>query len=521
MSKDTFFEGHETWRGLWPGRPLVLIVLIAAIAPAVGCSPNGFSSPQSPHQMTREITVGNLVVTVIEQGSLESSDNTEILCKVRGKNTVTWVIESGTEVEKGDELLHLDTLFIEEQIAERSKYAFWSRSGAEHWRATVARAKLAIPEYLEGRYVAQLMTLEKDLAIAESNLRTAQNIFAHAKMMSDRGYVSALELEQKEFVVTQVQFDVEDKRTDIDVLKRFTKAEELEELNGKLNVATAQFDANDERADADASRRDRALEERDYCVVRAPKKGLVIHPRAAAWKGAPDITVGGTVHKEQVLLIMPDMKQMQVKVGVHESIISSIKTGKPANITLPGRKLKAKVSSVESIARPKIPGGGDIVKYDVTIALPLQEEGSKLARESNRKIELKPGMSAEVEIVIAEYKNVMMIPVAAVVQIEDRFFCWIETENGARKTLLKLGRNKDKKLGENKELIISNDVVILVEEGVKPGDKVVLNPLAYIEEAQEGALGTNDRKDKTESDSSKSDSQPTSPEPASTRPTPY
>ena len=40
----------------------------------------------------------------------------------------------------------------------------------------MARAELAIPEYLEGRYRSQLMTLEKDLAIAESNLLTAQNM---------------------------------------------------------------------------------------------------------------------------------------------------------------------------------------------------------------------------------------------------------------------------------------------------------------------------------------------------------
>ena len=55
-------------------------------------------------------------MTVTEQGLLESAENTEIKCKVRGWNTVIWVIESGTVVEPGDELVRLDTLFIEEQI---------------------------------------------------------------------------------------------------------------------------------------------------------------------------------------------------------------------------------------------------------------------------------------------------------------------------------------------------------------------------------------------------------------------
>ena len=63
----------------------------------------------------------------------------------------------------------------------------------------MAKAELAVPEYTEGRFVTQMMTLEKDLAIAESNLRTAQNMLAHAQTMSQRGYVSALDLERSGF----------------------------------------------------------------------------------------------------------------------------------------------------------------------------------------------------------------------------------------------------------------------------------------------------------------------------------
>ena len=108
--------------------------------------------------------------------------------------------------------------------AERSKYAHWSRSGAESWRATVARSKLAIPEYLEGRYVAELMTLKKDLAIAESNLRTAQNMLDHAQTMQERGYRSELDVEEKKFAVKQARLDGEVTRTEIDVLQDYTKA---------------------------------------------------------------------------------------------------------------------------------------------------------------------------------------------------------------------------------------------------------------------------------------------------------
>ena len=172
--------------------------MVAVVASAAALIPGASSSREIGPKLTHTITRGDLIVTVTEQGILESSENTEIKCKVRGRSTVIWVIEGGTEVKPGDELVRLDTLVIEDAISERTKYAHWSRSAAERSKADVARAELAISEYLEGRYRSQLMTLEKDLAIAESNLRTAQNMLDHAEMMAERGYVSELEVEEQD-----------------------------------------------------------------------------------------------------------------------------------------------------------------------------------------------------------------------------------------------------------------------------------------------------------------------------------
>jgi len=235
---------------------VLAIGAFAVLALAAVLMPHTGSSREIGPELTHTITRGDLIVTVTEQGTLESVDNAEIKCKVRGHNTIIWVIEAGVEVDPGDELVKLDTLAIEDAIAERSKYAHWSRSAAERSTADVRRAELAIPEYLEGRYISQLMTLEKDLAIAESNLRTAQNMLAHSEMLAERGYVSGLQLQESRFAVTQAELNVDVKKIQIDVLKRFTKAMELETLKGNLNAARARHAANVERAQMDAERRD-------------------------------------------------------------------------------------------------------------------------------------------------------------------------------------------------------------------------------------------------------------------------
>jgi len=318
---------QDSSSGRWWKRTLLAISVITVLGSAVALIPRNSSSQEIDSELTHTITRGDLIVTVTEQGTLESADNTEIKCKVRGQNTIIWVIESGSVVKSGDELVRLDTLAIEDAISERKKYAWWTKSGAERARADVARAELAIPEYLEGRYRSQLMTLEKDQVIARSNLRTAQNILAHAKMMSERGYVSDLELQEKTFAVT--------------VLERFTKAMELETLNGNLNAARARYAAEYERNLQDAARRDIAIEELKYCVMKAERSGLVIYPSAEKWKRAPEIEEGATVYRDQILLLMPDLSKMQVKVGIHESMIDRIKPGLAARITLwpqsPGR----------------------------------------------------------------------------------------------------------------------------------------------------------------------------------------
>ena len=70
------------------------------------------------------------------------------------------------------------------------------------------------------------------------------------------------------------------------------------------------------------------------CIVKAERSGLVIHPTAEPWKYTPEIEVGATVYMGQTLLLMPDLSQMQVKVGIPEAIVHRIQPGLDARIRL-------------------------------------------------------------------------------------------------------------------------------------------------------------------------------------------
>ncbi|MHC4405169.1 MAG: efflux RND transporter periplasmic adaptor subunit [Planctomycetota bacterium] len=419
---------------------------------------------------------------------MESSNNTEIKCKVRGYNTVIWVIEGGTEVKAGDELVRLDTKRIEDAVSLQTTNAFTAEATLAQSEAEVARAEIAIPAYLEGTYVSQMKSLERALAIAKRNLRSARKMFDQSKKLFNRAYVTELEVQGNEFTVERAKKELEVVETQIHVLEKYTKEMRRETLNGNLKAAISKREADRAGLAMDEGRRDLAKKELGYCVIKAKRRGLVIYPSTAEWKDTPDITEGATVRKDQVLLLMPDLSKMQVKVGIHESIVDRIKPGLAARVTLPDKTLNGKVSSVASVTRPAGWWTGNVVKYDTIIELPSVQG-------------LKPGMSAEVEVILARHEDVLTIPVAAVVETAEGDFCWVKTADGPKRRLLGLGD--------------TDDAFVVVKAGLKEGDEVVLNPLAFIEEAQSEVLKPLDETKRREPDSGESGNesrQPVNPE---------
>ncbi len=464
MSTDVFPKQRSNHQSTSPHRwrkcGLFTIGVVVVVASAAALIRGAGSSRASGPRLTHTITRGDMIVTVTERGTLESAENVEIKCKVRGARIpIIWVIEGGTEVKPGDELVRLGTLEFEDRVSEMSKWAHMTKSEAERSRADVARAQLAIPEYLEGRYRSQLMTLEKDLAIAESNLRTAQNMLGHAETMAARGYVSELDVEEKTFAVTQAELNVDVKKTEIDVLKNFTRAMELETLNGNLNAGKAKHEADKERAKHLAAQVELARADVEYCVVKAETSGMVIYPTARPWEYTPKIQEGANVYMGQILLLMPNLAKMQVKISIHESFIDRLRPKLAAKVSLPNRTLAGEVSSVASVTEPAGEWNGYVVKYDTIVKLPSVPG-------------LKPGMNADVEVILDRHENVLTIPVAAVVETAEGDFCWVKTAARAERRSLQLGD--------------TNDVFTVVEAGLKEADKVMLNPFAFEETQTEG-----------------------------------
>ena len=290
--------------GRWISRVFILVILLGGVGAGVYFLPDTLLSNEVVENLTYTVTRGPIKITVTEQGTLESADNTEIKCKVRGRNTVTWVVESGTIVKAGDELVRLDTKVIEENLSLQKTNVFEATATLEETKTDTAQAQIAIDSFEEGRYTKGLKSREAAVKRAEINLQASQEKYEQYRQLFKRGRVSELELDGSGFTVTQAELQLKVAETSLDVYKRYTKAMDLEQLKGRLNAHKSKLSADEAGLQMDMARRARAETELANCVITAPKDGLVIYPTAAAWKDTPDVAEGVGVSHDQVLLII-------------------------------------------------------------------------------------------------------------------------------------------------------------------------------------------------------------------------
>ena len=450
-------SGAGAWK--W----LLGLLLLGGLAYGATKLTPAMSSTDAKKMVTHEVQEGDLVVSITEQGKLESSQNAEIKCRVKGGSTVLWVIESGTRVKPGDEIVRLDTSTIEDNISTQKityETALANKATAE---SDVAVARIGIEEYLEGTFRSLQTTAKKDVVIAESNLKSAKNALEHAEKMFRKGYSSKLDLEAQHDAVEHAQLELDVKKTDLDALEKFTKAKELETLKGLLKIAEARNAAEGASLELEEARLKRAEDQLKNCVILAEREGLVLYPNAAEWKEQPDIEEGASVREDQVLLIMPNLSDMQVKVGIHESKVDRLRVGMPCRIQLQdGGYVDGEVAEIASISKGGGWWTGNMVNYDTVVKV---DEAEKL----------KPGMSVSVEVFLAKHKEVLTVPVAAVLELDDVFYCWVD--NGTQEP-----EKREVQVGD------SNDTYIVVEDGLAVGDQVVLNPRDFVDEAAEASL---------------------------------
>jgi multidrug efflux pump subunit AcrA (membrane-fusion protein) len=123
--------------------------------------------------------------------------------------------------------------------------------------------------------------------------------------------------------------------------------------------------------------------------------------------------------------------------------------------------------------------GSDIKVYETFVTIDEEVE------------QLKPGMTAVVEIHVDELKNVLALPVQAIVQRQRDTWAYVDNNGNIERRLLTLGK--------------TNTKFVEIRKGLKDGDQVVLNPMAIFEERDEQATSDDTQLPSSQSDEKLSD----------------
>ncbi|MFM9962168.1 MAG: HlyD family efflux transporter periplasmic adaptor subunit [Planctomycetaceae bacterium] len=427
--------------------------------------PSGATVVDAGGALTHPVARGRLLVTVVAAGNMESAKNLDVKCQVAGGTSILKIVPEGTEVEEGASLVTLDSSTIEDQLNAQKINLGKAKASKIQAEENFEAAEIAVQEYAEGTFVKELQTAEANISIAQENLRSSENLLEHTRKMSRKGFTTALQVEADEFAVERSKLELDSAKTARTVLEKFTRKKMLKELEAKREAADALRTSEQAAFNLEEAKERRLEKQLLNCEIKAPQKGIVIYAndqgggRGFSSSSGVKIEEGATVRESQTILRLPDLSNMQVKMTVHESKVERLKVGMTASVRISGRELSGKIISIANQPEPGSWMNANLKEYATIVKIDEAAKG------------LKPAMTAEVEVVVADLPDVLTVPVSCIVERGGKFNAWVV--NGPNKF-------------ERRPLTIgkTNDKVFEIIDGLKEGDLVLLNPKAMVEEAR-------------------------------------
>lgn len=193
-----------------------------------------------------------------------------------------------------------------------------------------------------------------------------------------------------------------------------------------------------------------------YSRIVAPIDGTVIQRTIRAG----ETVVPGTMatFDDKSLLVVADMSTLIAKVELNQIDVAKVRIGQQVSLSLdalPGKSYSAKVSKIAPAAITPKGKETDIFPVEATL-------------DAGALSDIKPGMTADVKFHIDVRKDVLKLPIEAVLKEDGKFYVskLVEKQPGKAKTAEKL----EIKVG------VRNDREQEVLSGVAEADEVVIRP---------------------------------------------
>ncbi|MEW4568390.1 sigma-70 family RNA polymerase sigma factor [Tautonia sp. JC769] len=417
-----------------------------------------------------EVRSGPLTATAVGRGNLESANNLEVRSEVEGQVTITMILPEGTKVVKDQLVCELDATTLKNDLANQQIATERAQADSQNAIKTREMAEVEVQCFKEGTFPHEEMSLQGDIELAVAELELARERLEAIKDHPEQA-LGLVSVKEGEVAVLRANLALKKAERALEVLRKFTYGLRITSLEGAVETAKA-----DELAKMSAFTLEKEKEEKlrrmiEKCRIFAPGNGIVIYHQEEGRFGSqegPSIKEGATVRERQMIFKLPDIDNMRVDAKLPESMIAQVRPGMPARIRVdafPNSLLSGEVVEIKPLPDPKLFfSDQDVAVYTVFIEIEEGHEG------------LRPGLTASVEVIVADLDDVICVPVRALLHDGGKDHVAVKTPEGAIEW-------REVTVG------VSDGETVEITQGLRVGEQVMLDPIGLLSEEEVRARG--------------------------------
>lgn len=478
-------SGSQRWK-LWA---LVGALVLVGTAVLVWVMLRARTADEIPlNSEFKQVVRRDLDIKIRKKGELAAVNNIDVFSQVEGQTTIQWVIPEGTTVTKGKPVVILDSSALKQKLedstldlqkaeadvtaATEMKDIQESQNAAnlEAAQVSLKLAKIDLLQYTEGSYPQQLKTAQIEVEMAQTQLKNKEEDLDQTRRLSAKGFVTQADVKKGELDVLTSKNDLDKKQTALLVLEKYThqmdlasKENAVAQADQKLartqneNASNLKQKLSDVQAKTQAQvimkrRVDRYSEQLAACTINAPEDGVVVYASSIPefrWRGNP-IMDGSQIRERQMLVRLPDVREMKAIVRIPEAQVSKLEKGMRAKVQIVGmnRTIDATVDRIAPVAdSSNQQTAPDVREFPVDLILDETPPGHK------------PGESADSDILLERITNVLAVPLSTIYVTGTDTYVFVKKANKLVPTKIKTGSVTEE--------------YIEVKEGVSEGEDIL------------------------------------------------
>lgn len=476
-------------------RTLAIIFLIAVIiVVTVVKFPKKQAKADNSVSYFDTVKRGPLTIDVTaESGTIKAKEQEVIKSEVEGRTTILSLVPEATHVKKGDLLIELDATNlqdaqimqqIEVQNAESSFIGATedlevvksqAESNNEEARLTLKFAVLDQEKYIKGEHPNQINEMKETIGLEEKEVERLNEKLMGTRKLAEKKYIANADLKAAVQARDRAKLNLDLAKNNLLLFEDYTHERTLAELVSNVKQAEMAVDRVKRKGSADVVQADANLKAMDLkferqkdvlakmksqikkATIYAPADGMVVYATSAkgSWRGNDEpLDEGREVREREELIYLPTTDSVKAEIRVHEANMNKVTIGRPVEVEVEALAGKVFMGTVGKIA----------MLPDAAIAWmnpDLKVYPTEIFIENESNI-LRTGMTCRARIIIADYDDVLYVPVQSVVRIGEQQTVYVKTKDGLVPRAVETG--------------LDNNRMIHIVSGLEEGEEISLTP---------------------------------------------